>query len=185
MVTEIVRFRFTTDEYEQMIAAGILTEEDRVELIEGEIIEMSPIGDDHVFALNSLAELFFQNLEGRAIISIQNPIRLSDRSRPQPDIALWRRKSRRSLPGPGDILLLVEISDTTLNFDRNVKLPLYAQAGISEVWIVDLVDERIDAYREPLDDVYNLFESYHAGGRISPLAFPDVALAVDDIFEVN
>jgi Uma2 family endonuclease len=183
MVTPIVHFRFTTDEYEQMIATGILTEEDRVELIDGEIIEMSPIGDDHVFTVNALTELLFSKLTGRAVISIQNPIRLSGRSRPQPDIALWRLKDHRSLPGPDDILLLVEISDSTLAFDRDVKLPLYARAGVAEVWIVNLVDDRIEVYRRPTPDGYRSTKHAGPGGSVSPLAFPDVTFSVSDIIE--
>jgi Uma2 family endonuclease len=183
MVTEIVRFRFTKDEYEQMIAAGILTEEDRVELIEGEIIEMSPIGDDHVFAVNSLTELLIKKLAGRAEVSVQNPIRLSERSRPQPDIALWRPRKHRSWPGPDDILLLIEISDSTLVFDRDIKLPLYAQANISEVWIVNLVDNRVEVYRQPTGESYRSVEFAGLNDLVSPLAFPDTVFSVDDILQ--
>jgi Uma2 family endonuclease len=183
MVTEIVRFRFTTDEYEQMIAAGILTEEDRVELIEGEIIEMSPIGDDHVFAANNLTELFVTKLSGRAVVSIQNPIRLSARSRPQPDVALWRPTKRRSLPGLDDILLLIEISDSILAFDRDVKLPLYAKAGIEEVWIVNLVDDRIEVYRQPSEEGYRSVEFAGPDDVVSSLSFPGVELSVEAILQ--
>jgi Uma2 family endonuclease len=183
MVTEIVRFRFTTDEYEQMIAAGILTEEDRVELIEGEIIEMRPIGDDHVFAVNNLTEMLVRRLAGQAVVSIQNPIRLSGRSRPQPDIALWRPAKRRSLPGPDDILLLIEVADSTLAFDRDVKLPLYARAGIVEVWIVNLIDKRIEVYRQPAEGGYRSVEFAGQDEVVSPLSFPGVELSVEAILQ--
>ncbi len=181
MTTGTLRFRFTTDEYERMIATGILTEEDRVELVDGEIIAMTPIGDEHVFALNSLTAQLFQKLAGRAVISVQNPIRLSDFSRPQPDIALWRLSSRRTLAGPADILLLVEISDSTLSFDRDVKLPLYARAAIQEVWIVNLVEGQIEVYRGPVSGEYQSAETFVSGDQISPQAFGDAAFAVDDI----
>jgi len=181
MVTEIVRFRFTTDEYEQMIATGILTEEDRVELIDGEIIAMSPIGDEHVFVLNSITAQLFEKLSGRAIISVQNPILLSDYSRPQPDVALWRPSNRRTLAGPDDILLLIEVSDSTLSFDQSVKLPLYAREGIREVWIVNLVGEQIEVYHTPLAGDYRSAESFVPGDVISPQAFQDTAFAVADL----
>jgi Uma2 family endonuclease len=183
MVTEIVRFRFTTDEYEQMIAAGILTEEDRVELIEGEIVEMSPISDDHVFAVNSLTDMLIVKLAGQVVVSVQNPIRLSGRSRPQPDIALWRPAKRRSLPGPEDILLLIEISDSMLAFDRDVKLPLYAKAEIIEVWIVNLIDERIEVYRQPSDGGYRSVEYAGPDDVVSPLSFPGVEFSVEAILQ--
>ena len=181
MDAPLVHFRFTADEYEQMIATGILTEEDRVELLEGEIIAMSPIGDEHVFSLNSLAELLFEQLKGRAIVSIQNPIRLDAYSRPQPDIALWRRRSQRSLPGPEDVLLVVEISDSTLGSDRLIKLPLYARANISELWLVNLIDERIEVYRQPEESIYRSVQTAATGDSVSLLAFPDVVIPVDAI----
>lgn len=181
MAAEIVRFRFTIDECEQMIATGILTEDDRVELVDGEIIETSPIGDDHVFALNALTELLFDRLAGRAIISVQNPIRLSGQSRPQPDIALWRRGNRRTVPGPEDVLLLIEVAGSSLMFDRDVKLPLYAHAGIREVWIVNLIDEQVELYRDPTLGEYRSIEFIGPGEEISSLIFPDVVIAVDDV----
>ncbi len=181
MDAPLVHFRFTADEYEQMIATGILTEDDRVELLEGEIIAMSPIGDEVVFSLNSLAELLFEQLRGRAVVSMQNPIRLDAHSRPQPDIALWRRRSRRSLPGPEDILLLVEISDSTLGSDRLVKIPLYARAGISEVWLVNLIDENVEIYRQPQDDMYRSTQTATQGESISPSAFPDMVVPIDAV----
>ncbi len=131
--------------------------------------------------MNSLAELLFEQLKGRAIVSIQNPIRLDAHSRPQPDIALWRRRSRCSLPGPEDILLLVEISDSTPGSDRLVKLPLYARANISEVWLVNLSDESVEIYRQPEEGMYRSVQTAAQGESISPLAFPDVVVPIDAV----
>jgi Uma2 family endonuclease len=127
--------------------------------------------------------MFSSKLAGRAVVSIQNPIRLSGRSRPQPDVALWRPSKRRSLPGSDDILLLVEISDSTLAFDRNVKLPLYAKAGIVEVWIVNLIDDQVEVYRQPTEEGYQTAEYVGPGEVVSPLSFPEVAFAVADILQ--
>jgi Uma2 family endonuclease len=166
-----------------MIAAGILTEEDRVELINGEILEMSPINVRHVYCVNRINMLFSQSLSGQAIISVQNPIRLSGLSEPQPDIAIWRPRSdfyRGGLAEPKDIMLVVEVSDTTLAFDRDIKLPLYSAADIQEVWLVNLVENRVEVYRSPSPDGYRSVKRVEPGAAVSPLAFPDLELGVGD-----
>lgn len=137
--------------------AGILSENDHVELVEGEIINMSPIGKRHAACVDALAE-FLREMLGRTVnIRVQNPIRLDDYSEPQPDIAILKRREdfyRHAHPQPEDVLLVVEVSDSTLEYDRQIKLPLYARAGVPEVWIVNLVEEIIETYSQPSGDSY-------------------------------
>ncbi|MCX2728290.1 Uma2 family endonuclease [Thermomicrobium sp. 4228-Ro] len=176
--------RFTVDDLERMVRAGILREDARVELIEGELYDMNPIGWAHQACVNRLTELFVRALHGRAIVQPQGPVRLSDRSLPQPDLALLRPRAdfyARSGPGPADVLLLVEVSDTTLAYDRDIKVPLYARAGIPEVWLVDLAGEQVLAFRLPDAGGYRYSSVHRPGELVSPQAFPDMSLAVDDL----
>ena len=130
MAVQLVRYRFSVDEYEQLIAAGVLAEDLRIELIDGEIVEMAPIGDGHVSGLNLLVDDLYAQVREEAIISAQNPIRLPPYGEPQPDIALIRRAAvRLGVPQIEDILLVVEIADSTIDTDWKVKLPMYAAAG--------------------------------------------------------
>lgn len=177
---------FTVDEYHRMAEVGILTEDDRVELIEGEIVEMSPIGSRHVACVNRLTRLFTQEGGEGAIVSVQNPIRLSEYSEPEPDLALLRPRLdfyAEALPGPEDTLLVVEVMETSAEYDRQKKLPLYAQAGIPEVWLVDLAAECIEVYRQPSPGGYEEVQRRCRGERLAPQAFPDVELTVDEILE--
>jgi Uma2 family endonuclease len=131
---EVKRRRFTVHDYHRMGEAGILHEDDRVELIEGEIVEMAAIGTRHFSCVNRLNRLLVMSVGDEAVISVQNPVRLNEHTELQPDLAVIRaRDYRESLPEPDDVLLLIEVSDTTLAYDRGVKLPLYAKAGITEV----------------------------------------------------
>jgi Uma2 family endonuclease len=177
------RRRFTVDEYHRMGRAGILHEDDRVELIEGEIVEMAPIGDRHAACVNDLNEAFLTRLAGRAIVSVQNPVRLSSGSEPQPDLLILRPRAdryRHGLPTPDDVLLLVEVSDTTLAYDRGIKLRLYALAGIPEVWIWDLKRRRVLVFRGPDGAAYRETRVV-TSGSVSPAAFPDLGIRLDDI----
>ena len=178
------RRRFTVDEYYRMGEAGILSEGDRVELIEGEIIQMPPIGPLHDSDVDRFAELFFLTYGGEANVRVQNPARLSDFTEPQPDLMLLRRRDdfyRSGHPQPEDVLLLVEIADTTLAFDRRVKLPVYARTGIREVWIVDVREKVITAYREPESDGYRVARVFRMGDEIAPEAFPTKPLRVAEL----
>jgi hypothetical protein len=184
MSTQLAIRRFTVEEYHLMAKAGILTADDRVELIEGQIIRMTPIGSTHQFQVDLLAELFVRLLAGRAIIRVQGPIRLNDLSEPQPDLCLLRLRQdryRQSHPGPADVLLVVEVSDTTLQYDRDVKMLLYARAGIGEAWLVDLAADRVMVYRLPSPDGYRETRAVGRGERLDLLDFPGVELLVDDI----
>lgn len=184
MSVQIARHWFTVSEYDRMGETGILTEDDRVELVEGEIIEMSPIGRRHAACVGRLTNLFGRLLVERAIVWVQNPIVLDEYSEPQPDVALLRRRDdfyERSLPMPDDVLLIIEVADTTLEYDRQIKVPLYARAGIAEVWIVNLVDEQIEIYAEPANDAYQSKQEAGRGETINSSSALDVMLRVDDI----
>ena len=185
-VTELItRRRFTVDEYHRMAEAGILGEDDRVELLEGEIVEMSPIGWRHQACVNRLNQRLVPALRGRAIVQPQGPIRLGEDSAPQPDLVVLRPRAdfyAEGGPGPGDVLWLIEVSDTSLRYDRDVKVPLYARHGVPEVWVVDLEGEQVVVYRGPRPEGgYRFAEAYGRGARVAPQAFPDLELVVDEV----
>ena len=152
MATQVVRRRFTVAEYDRMAASGILTEDDCVELLDGEIDVMTPIGGRHAACVNRLNRLLGRQVGEAALVSVQHPVRLSTLSEPGPDIALLRPRAddyAQDHPSASDVLLLIEVADTSLDTDRAVKLPLYAQALAPEVWLVDLVADQIHRYTEP------------------------------------
>ncbi len=178
------RRRFSVGEYYAMAEAGILTENDRVELLDGEIVVMAPIGNRHQSSVDGHVEMFTLRLQGRANVRVQGPVRLDDDNEPEPDVALLRRRDdyyATGHPGPDDVLLLIEVADSTLEFDRNVKLRLYAQAGIPEVWISNLSNRRVESYTDPTEDGYATVRYFEAGNSVAPLHFPDIALEVDRI----
>ena len=176
------RRRFTVDEYLAMERAGILHEDDRVELIDGEIIIMPPIGEPHESSTDWLTRLFVPPLIGRAIVRVQGSIRLNDRSAPQPDIAVLRERPLGEMGPyfPPDVHLVIEVSDGTLAYDQGAKLARYAAAGIPEVWVANLRAREVTAYAAPSGSEYAAVRTYRAGESISPRAFPDVVLAVAD-----
>ena len=176
------RRRFTVDEYLAMEVAGILHEDDRVELIDGEIIIMPPIGDPHEASTDWLTRLFVPALIGRAIVRVQGSIRLTDVSAPQPDIALVRERPLSAFGPyyPQDVYLVIEVADSSLAFDQGPKLARYAAAGIPEVWVANLRAREVTAYAEPSGSEYASVRTYRVGESISPRAFPDVVLAVAD-----
>ena len=179
---QVTRRRFTVHDYHRMGEVGILHEDDRVELIEGDLVEMAAIGTRHFTCVNGLNRLLVRNVDDEAIVSVQNPVRLNEHTEPQPDLAVIRpRDYRLSLPGPEDVLLLIEVSDTTLAYDRNVKLPLYARAGIREVWIVDLAGEVIERHNYPSPDGYRSLQRARRGQSIESSALPDLSLTADDV----
>jgi Uma2 family endonuclease len=177
--------RFTVDEYYRMAEVGILTENDRVELIEGEIIQMSPIGSRHNGCVAALDDLL-SPLRGRANIFIQGPLRISDRTEPVPDVIVTRYRRdhyRGDHPTPTDTLLVVEVADSSLAWDKRTKVPMYAREGVPEMWLIDLPHELVTVHREPASDGYQLIQSFRRGEAISPLAFPDLTIAITDILE--
>jgi Uma2 family endonuclease len=183
MSTKPMRRPFTVAEYYRMGEAGILTEGERVELIEGEIVQMPPIGDLHAWCVNRLTRLFILGVGDAAVVSVQNPFRLSNRSEPVPDVVVMRPRPefRGPHPTPSDVLLVIEVSDTTLHYDQRVKLPLYARELVPEVWIADLKGECIWVYSDPSGSGYGVTLILRRGDRIAPAAFPNLEVAVDDI----
>jgi Uma2 family endonuclease len=182
---EVTRRLFTVEEYHRMGEAGILREDERVELIEGEIVEMAPIGHRHVGCVINATRLFITRLGDRAVVSPQNPVVIPPRSEPQPDLLLLRPRAvsySRGLPASEDVLLAVEVADTTVRYDRLVKARLYARAGIPEFWLCLATDGAVEVYREPRADGYAGMTLHGPGDVVSPLAFPDVTFAVSDFF---
>ena len=178
------RRRFTVAEYYAMAEAGILARDERVELLDGDVITMPPIGDWHASKVMRINNSVLPTVQGRAIVSVQGPVRLDDSSEPEPDVMLLRWRDdfyEGGHPGPADVLLLIEVSDTTVDYDRGAKLAAYAAAGIPEVWITSRRDRRIESYADPTGDEYATVRYYGAGESISPRAFPDVVLQVDQI----
>lgn len=173
---------FTVEEYCAMADAGILCEDERVELLDGEIIVMPPIGEPHEDSTDILNSDLSHLLRGRARVRVQNSVRLDDYGLPQPDIAVVRMRDdyNRRRPTPKDVLLLIEIADSSLRLDREIKLARYAAAGIPEVWIANVPARQVEAHSDPVDGSYRSRRVVTADGSISPLAFPDVALAVGD-----
>lgn len=184
MSVQLVRRKFTIKQYNQMIEAGILTENDRVELLRGEIVEMASIGRRHAACVNRLNALFNRRLAEKVIVGVQNPVELENTSEPQPDIALLQLRDdfyEAGHPQSEDVLLLVEVADTTIEFDREVKIPLYAESGISEVWVVDINDQCLEVYRQPLSNGYQIIEKYYRGQSLTIQAFSEVIFTVDEV----
>ncbi|HLF13185.1 MAG TPA: Uma2 family endonuclease [Gammaproteobacteria bacterium] len=171
------RHRITVEHYYRMAEAGLFEEDERVELINGEIIDMPPMGSRHAGTVAQLTDVLSHAVGGRAMIRAQLPVRLSDDSEPEPDIAVVKLRSdyyKSNHPVAADILLLVEISDTTVRYDRQVKVPLYAQRGIPEVWIVDLQSGEMHFYRSPVNGKYTVASSTAEPGVVSIASLPSV-----------
>ncbi|CAA9559761.1 MAG: COG1355, Predicted dioxygenase [uncultured Thermomicrobiales bacterium] len=172
--------RFTVDEYHRMGEAGILGPYDRVELIAGEIVTMSPIGGRHMGRVNTLSNLLVGLVGRDALVSTQKPIRLANDGEPQPDIALLRHDaSKDAVPTPDDVILVIEVADSSLDYDRNVKLPLYAAAGIPEAWLVNLPGEMIERYSDPRDGIYRLIARARRGETLASTVLPALVLPID------
>jgi len=179
--------RFNVADYHLMAETGVLKPDARVELLDGKIIDMSPIGPFHGGSVNRLNRLFNKLARGRWLVSAQNPVHLDEYSEPQPDLMLLKPVGddyTSQHPVPEDVFLLIEVADTTLGLDREKKLPLYGRAGIAEVWIVDLVARTIEIYREPHFSGYGSQRILRAGEHASPLAFPDVMIDVAELLKV-
>ena len=178
----ITRRRFTVQEYYQMAEAGILDPDERIELIEGEIVEMSPVGGPHIKRINAINKLLISQLGDRAEVSPQNPIRLDDRSEPVPDIAVLRdRGDDDHVPTVGDVLVVIEVSVSSLQRDLGWKLALYARAGVPEVWVFDVQGHRLIRHADPADGQYRRVDELWPGDSISIPTIPDVSLAVAEL----
>ena len=179
-----VRRKFTVDEYYRMAEAGILHSDERVELIDGEIILMAPIGSRHGSGVARVTTQFVNRSAGAVQVWPQNSVHLGDDLELQPDIAILNPRDdtyAESNPRPGDILIIIEVSDTTLAYDRDVKSRIYAQANVPENWIMNLPEDCIESFTQPGPDGYAQHAIYRRGDTISPSTLPDVAFAVADL----
>jgi len=183
-LAEAKKRKFTAGEYRRIAEAGILREDERIELIKGEIIDMAAIGSHHAACVDKLNRLFTRNLSESVIVRVQNPVRIKEHSEPEPDVALLKLREdfyAEAHPMPEDVLLVVEVADTSLDYDRNVKLPVYAEAGIGEVWIVNLKDGYVEVWTKPSPKGYDALRRFHKGMRIVSECFSDMNICVDDI----
>lgn len=181
---EVKRHRFTVREYHAMAEAGLLSEDDRVELIDGEIVEMTPIGTRHLACVVALTHLLVRVSDDRYFVSVQNPIVLDEGTEPQPDLSLLKTRPDPAgeLPGPDDVLLVVEVSDTTLDYDQKIKLPRYGRSSIPEVWIVDLQSRRVEVYSEPFYEGYQERRTVGAGEQVQAVTIESLGLPAEEVF---
>jgi Uma2 family endonuclease len=184
MSVRLLKGPFTVEDYHRLAEVGILGEDDRVELLDGQVVEMTPIGPGHAGCVDALTALLSRVAGASAIVRVQNPVILSDRWEPQPDVTLVRPRAgeyRRAHPGPADILLVIEVADASPRRDREVKVPMYAGVGIPEGWLVDLEHEVVTVHREPGPEGYREVRVLRRGETLVPLAFPTAAISVDDV----
>jgi Uma2 family endonuclease len=184
MSVQIVRRHFNTAEYYRMAAAGVLTEDDRVELIEGEIVEMNPIGSRHAACVGRLTEILGRLAGGEAIVWVQNPVQINDYSEPLPDVALLKRRDdfyAQANPQPADVLLIIEVADSSVEYDRDIKIPLYAGAGITEVWLINLPQETIEIYTQPVGNTYREIRLVKRGESLAAKSIPGLILNADAV----
>ena len=178
------RYRLTVTEYHRLGENGIFDEDSRVELIEGDLIAMPPIGEQHAGHLDHIARPFFRQVT-EGIVRVQSPIQLGGHSEPQPDLAVLRYREdfyTQSHPCPEDVLLLIEVSDSTLRYDRDIKVPLYAKAGVPEVWLLDVAGQRLEIYRRPSPEGYREIRYPMHAENITPVLLPELSLSVASLF---
>jgi Uma2 family endonuclease len=184
MSVELVRRLFSVEDYHRMAEAGILSPDEKVELLEGEVVHMNPIGSPHAACVSRLTELFAQHVRSRALMRVQAPIRVGDQSEPEPDLVLAKRRPDHyasNHPAPQDIFLAIEVAWSSLSVDRHKKMPLYGRFGIPEAWIVNLEEGRLEVYRDPAEDGYRQIWLLGRGKRVQLLAFPEVEVTVDEV----
>jgi Uma2 family endonuclease len=178
------RVRFSVADFYRMGEVGLIAPGERIELIDGELVKMPPIGPGHAGCVDEFADLLRVRLPASVIVRTQNPIRLHDQAEPEPDIAVVVRRPgyyRAGHPTPSDVLLVIEVADSTLAYDLGIKAPLYAAAGIAEYWIVNLTGQQVIVFREPKDGQYQSEQALTAGDAVRPLAFPEVSIAMSDV----
>jgi Uma2 family endonuclease len=174
--------RWTVAEYLRMAEYGVLSPDEKLELIDGEIYKkMSPVGLPHFWCVNRLTELFVLKVAGRAVVSIQNPLWLDDYNEPEPDVVLLPMMGNEKRPSGKDALLVVEVSDSTVKMDRTLKVPLYARFGVVEVWLVNLMEKCVEVYRKPSAEGYGEVKQYDEREWINPVKFPNVKMSVAEI----
>lgn len=185
MTIQITRRQFTVDDYYRMLHAGILTEDDRVELIDGEIREMSAIDAVHAGNVKRISQILNRQIGDRFIISVQDPVRLDDRNEPQPDVAVLRWHDDfydEQHPTPADVLLIIEVANTSLAYDRTEKVPKYAAAGIPEVWLADVTQRAVEQYAQPVAGAYTYKRVLRRGSAVQATQIPGLELPIERIF---
>lgn len=178
------KVRFDVDYYYKLIEAGLLPEDSSTEIIDGELIKKIPIGKLHASIVGKLTMLLAARIANEAIVWVQNPLRLNSRNEPQPDVALLKPRSdfyAKNHPTPDDVFLLIEVSDTTLDYDRETKIPLYAESQIAEVWLINLAKKTIEVYSNPESGAYQSIQILNCGEILTAATLSGLALNVDDI----
>lgn len=184
MALERQRRQFTVEEYHRMAEAGVFGEHDRVELIRGEILMMTPAGPRHSYFVRRVNRVLVRAVGDRAEISVQDPVQVEARSEPEPDIAVLRPRGREYLtehPQRGDVLLAVEVADSSLHHDREVKIPLYSEAGIPEAWLLDVENLVVERYTDPRPDGYARLERLHANDHVELVALAGCRIDLSQI----
>ena len=184
MAVEITKRRFDIDEYHRMAQAGILSERDRVELIDGEVVAMTPIGPRHNAAVNRANRRFVMSVGDRAIVQVQGAVQLDRFYEPEPDVVLLRPKAdlyASRHPGPSDILLIVEMAESSLAYDRDVKAGVYARTGVPEYWLVDLAEGTLSCHTAPAAGPYQTVRRHGRGESIAPEALPECRIPIDEL----
>ena len=178
------RRALSVEDYHRMGEVGLFAPEERLELIHGDLVTMAPIGGKHLRLVNVLAQLFSMQVGRSAVVSVQNPISIPPDSEPQPDVALLRPEcwGRAAVPSADDILLVIEVADTTLARDREIKIPLYARHGIPEAWLFDVAGECTTIYRDPGPAGYRAEMTLARDAAISPQLRPDVAISLAEVW---
>ena len=178
------RHRVTVEAYHRMGEAGIFDEDDRIELIDGELINMAPIGTRHAYTVNLLTRFFAKQASDEKLVCIQNPIQLGDYGELEPDVAIVvNRDYTKQHPQPQDVLLVIEVAETSLSHDRDRKMPYYANYSIPEVWIIDLEGQRMEVYREPLviEQTYREVKTF-AKGKVAAVKVPEVEIVIENLW---
>lgn len=183
--TAIRHHLLSVSDYYRMAETNILSEDEHVELINGELFDMAPIGSFHAGLVTRLSRLLINNLADQAIVAVQNPLYLAEFSAPEPDIAVLKPRAddyMQSLPTAQDVLLLIEVADTSLHYDRDIKLPLYAKHQIPEVWLIDVKEKRLDIYQHPDNGYYRLHLRPKVGEKIQPQLIASVRIDWQGLF---
>jgi Uma2 family endonuclease len=184
-VLPLARHKLSVEDYHRMGEAGIFAPGERVELIEGEVIDMAPIGSVHVSVVNTLSRFFILGLGDSGIVSTQNSIRLLPNNEPQPDVVILKPRVdryRSALPTAADVLLLIEVADTSAGYDRGTKIPLYARFGIREVWLIDLNAGRLEVYSDPASGGYRSARQFGRQDSVTPGLIQVPALPLVEIW---
>lgn len=178
------KYALTVEKYHRMIESGVFAEDDRVELIEGEMFERAPIGSRHAACVDALNRIFVRGSGDEVVVRVQNPVQLGDLSEPEPDVVVARAKAggyRDRHPKADEILLLVEVSDSSHRYEEAVKLPLYARHGVREVWRIDLEAETVTVHRGPEGESYGSATTARPGDLVAPEALPELRVSVSGV----